>query len=179
MEAINKVDKYIKNSKFNLDQVIDDYTPYIKTIIHNMANGLSYEDKEEILSDTFFVLWKNRKKEILNLDLYLAGITRNLIKEKLRKHRINYDLSEFEDSLEYNNIDLYSNERAFIEELRDTFKISNSIDLEILNMFYFYSIPTKSIAKKLNISEINVRSKLFRMRKKIKKILNMEDNRNE
>lgn len=176
MEILNQIDSYIKNNELDLDKVIDNYTPYIKSIIYNMADSLSYEDKEEILADTFFVLWKNRKKEILNLDSYLAGITRNLIKERFRNRNITYDLSDYENRFGDDDIDIFSSERAFLEELKDTFKISNSIDLEILNMFYFYSISTKNIAKKLNISEINVRSKLFRMRKKIKKILSKKEN---
>lgn len=175
MKVSNQITSYTKNNELDLDKIIDNYTPYIKSIIYNMADSLNYEDKEEILADTFFVLWKNRKKEILNLDSYLAGITKNLIKEKFRKRSITYDLSEFENSVGNNDIDIFSTERAFIEELKDTFKISDSIDLEILNMFYFYSISTKNIAKRLNISEINVRSKLFRMRKKIKKILDKKE----
>lgn len=169
MKILNQVNSYTKNNELDLDKVIDDYTPYIKSIIYNMADSLSYEDKEEILADTFFVLWKNRKKEILNLDSYLAGITRNLIKERFRNHSITYDLSDYENKLGDEDIDIFSSERAFLEELKDTFKISSSIDLEILNMFYFYSISTKNIARKLNISETNVRTKLFRIRKKIKK----------
>lgn len=44
-----------------MDQIIEDFTPYITTIINNGTNDkISFEDKEEIFSDTFFILWKNK-----------------------------------------------------------------------------------------------------------------------
>lgn len=79
---------YIQNNELNLDRIVDDFSAYVRTIINNMVgNNLSYEDKEEILSDTFFVLWKNRNNNILSLDSYIAGIAKNLVKEKLKKRK--------------------------------------------------------------------------------------------
>lgn len=166
-----EINDYKLNGELNIDKIIDDYTPYIKTIINNMANSLSSEDKEEILSDTFFILWKNENEEIIFLDSYIAGIARNLIREKLRKRKIFYNISDYEDVIGCYDIDLHYNEREEIEKMKNTFSLLKSIDLEILNMFYFYSMSIKEIAKKLNLSEINVKSKLHRIRKKIRKFL--------
>ena len=58
-----KLKDYLKEEKIDLDKIVDDYTPYIQKIINNMVhNNLNLEDKEEILLDTFFVLWKKSKK---------------------------------------------------------------------------------------------------------------------
>ena len=77
---------YIQNNELDLDRIVDNFSPYVRTIVNNMVgNNLSYEDKEEILSDTFFILWKNRNNNILSLNSYIAGITKNLVKEKLKK----------------------------------------------------------------------------------------------
>ena len=46
------------------------------------------------------------------------------------------------------------------------------VDIKIITMFYYYSKTTKEIAKELNLSEINVRSRLFRIRNKLRKELN-------
>ena len=55
-----KLEDYIINKNLNLDKIVDDYTPYVRTIVQNMvSNNLSEEDKEEIIIDTFFVLWKS------------------------------------------------------------------------------------------------------------------------
>lgn len=62
------IEEYIKENKLDLDKVVDDFTPYVKTIIGNMNRGfLSGEDVEEVILDTFFVLWKSvelRKKNL-------------------------------------------------------------------------------------------------------------------
>lgn len=55
MEVTKQITDYIKNNELDLDRIIDDFTPYVKTIINNSAsNILSFEDREEIFSDTFF-----------------------------------------------------------------------------------------------------------------------------
>ena len=91
LKKIKQLEDYYENNKIDMDKIIEDFTPYITTIINNGTDQkLSFEDKEEIFSDTFFLLWKNRERLNINVSLnsYLAGITRNLIKEKYRKHKI-------------------------------------------------------------------------------------------
>ena len=47
-----KLEDYIINKNLNLDKIVDDYTPYVRTIVQNMvSNNLSEEDKEEIIID--------------------------------------------------------------------------------------------------------------------------------
>ena len=104
---------YYKNNEIDMDQIIEDFTPYITTIINKGTNNkLSFEDKEEIYSDTFFILWKNRNRLNINVSLnsYLAGITKNLIKEKYRKLKIVYDISDFENDV-LNSVNMYENDR--------------------------------------------------------------------
>ena len=168
------LEKYYKNNELNIDKVIEEFTPYITTIINNGTNcNLSFEDKEEIFSDTFFILWKNQKRLNINVALssYLAGITRNLIKEKYRKNKINYDIEDFENDIK-NSVNMYESERELIYDIEQKIKGLKNIDIKIVNLFYYSSIPIKDIAKKLNISELNVKTRLHRIRKKIKKELN-------
>lgn len=61
MKKKKKVEQYLKNNKLDLEIVIviDEYSGYVYKIIENMAmQYLSKEDIEEIISDTFFILWK-------------------------------------------------------------------------------------------------------------------------
>lgn len=173
MNEISKLSNYIYNNKLDLDRVIDDFTPYVKTVINNMAgNQLSFEDKEEILIDTFFVLWKNRDCKIMYLEAYLAGITRNLIKERFKKLNITYDISDYENVIEFNdNIELFSEQREKLSKLEIGYKALNEDEFKILTMFYYSSKSIKDIAKLLKLSETNVKTKLFRIRKKLKKFL--------
>ena len=76
------------NEKIDMDKIVDDYTPYLRKVVQNMVNNnLSEEDKEEIILDTFFVLWKGYKENycIKSLSSYMAGITRNLVRENINE----------------------------------------------------------------------------------------------
>ena len=163
------------NDEIDIDKIIEDFTPYITTIINKgTANSnITFEDKEEIFLDTFFILWKNRNKLNINVSLksYLAGITRNLIKEKYRKLKIDYDINDFKDDL-LSSINMYEYDRELIIDVEQKIKGLKKIDIEIINLFYYSSMSIKDIARKLNISELNVKTRLHRMRKKIKKELN-------
>ncbi len=174
MKEIKQLEDYYKNNEINMDKIIEDFTPYITTIINNGTDStISFEDKEEIFSDTFFILWKSRNKLDINVSLnsYLAGITRNLIKEKYRKLKIFFDITDFENNT-FNSVNMYENDRELIFDIEQKIKGLKGIDIEIVNLFYYSCISIKDIAKKLNISELNVKTRLYRVRKKIKKELN-------
>lgn len=48
------------NVELNIDLIIEEYSPYIFKIIHNLAgNILSYQDIEEVMADTFYLLEKS------------------------------------------------------------------------------------------------------------------------
>lgn len=176
MQITNEIENYIENGKLNLERIVKDFTPYIKVIINNIVdNNLSYEDKEEIITDTFFILWKNQNKLTTSVKAYLAGITKNLIKEKLNKKVITYDISDYENSIENCNIEFFKEERKEISEIEKSFEKLKKIDFDIVTMFYYSSKSIKDIAKELNMSEINVKTRLFRIRKKIKKELGVGD----
>lgn len=167
MNSTKQINDYILNNELDLDRIVEDFTSYIQTIIYNMVgNNLSNEDKEEILSDTFFILWKNKDKNILSLDAYIAGITRNLIREKLRKRMISFDILNYENTISYIDVNMYSDKRYEIEEIRECVNTLSDVEYKILTMFYYSSKSTKDIAKELKLSEINVRTKLHRIRKK-------------
>ena len=164
---------YIQNNELDLDRIVDNFSPYVRTIINNMVgNNLSYEDKEEILSDTFFILWKNRNNNILSLNSYIAGITKNLVKEKLRKKKITYNIVDYENLTEYSHFDTYSDERFKLQNC--VHKLKN-IDKTIFIMFYYSSKSVKDIASKLNITEFNVTTRLYRIRKRLRKELKKEN----
>ena len=169
----NKIEKYKNNQKLDLEKVIDEYSSYVRTIIKNMANEyLSIEDIEEIVSDTFFILWKNTDKleDDKMLSSYIAGITRNLVKEKSRVININFDISDYENILQDNiKIDMICEQREKVNILEKTVKELKEDDIFIFNLYYYSSMKISEIARVLNISDFNVKMRLHRIRKKIKK----------
>ena len=173
----SRIEKYVKGEELDIDKIVDDFSPYVNTIIRNTVyNNLSNEDKEEILLDTFFVVWKRNEEgyKIENLSAYISGITRNLIKEKLNKRKLSLDLEQIENSLDFSYYESYLEEIEKIEEVCNKIKNIKPDELKIFNMFYYSNISIKDIAKELRLSESNIKTKLHRTRKKIRKYLKEE-----
>ena len=169
------IEKYITNGKLDLDRIVDEYSNYVRTIANNASkNLLSPEDKEEILIDTFFILWKkyNDNQNIYALDAFIAGITRNLVKEKLRKMHYSVDISDYENVIEIQENELFEEEREEIEKLKNSLKNLKDIDIKIINSYYYLSKSIKDIAEEFDISQSNVKTRLHRIRKRIQKQLN-------
>ena len=174
MNDKKEIESYIINEKLDLDKIVDDYTPYLRTVIQNMVNNnLPEEDKEEIILDTFFVLWKRYEENysIKSLSSYMSGIARNLIREKLKSLKYTIDIDQCDNLIEFSKLDIYSQEREDIKELQDRIKGLKEVDMKIINMFYYSEKSIKDIATELKISEVNVKTKLHRIRKKIKQEL--------
>ena len=172
MNDCKEIKHYIKNNELDLEKIINEYSSYIATIINNMArDNLNNEDKEEIISEVFFILWKNMNKLNINkyLSSYIAGITRNVVKEYLKRLKINYDISDYENSLyKFDNIELL-NDNEEITKIELILNKMKEIDRKIFLEFYYSSKSIKDIAKENQITEFNVKQRLYRIRNKIKK----------
>lgn len=173
MNNCKEIKHYIKNNELDLEKIINEYSSYTATIIDNMArNSLKDEDKEEIVSEVFFILWKNKNKLNINkyLSSYIAGITRNVVKEYLRKAKINFDISDYENSLyNYDKIDLLDDNVEEISKIEKKLKNMKKIDKTIFLDFYYSFKSIKDIAKEQKISEFSVKQRLYRIRNKIRK----------
>ncbi len=173
MNDYKAIKYYIENNELDLEKVINDYSHYIETIINNMSrNNLSNEDKEEIASEVFFILWKNKIKLDINkhLSSYIAGITKNVVKEYLRKIKINFDISDYEDNLcSYDKISSLDDNVEKISKIEKKLENMKEIDKIIFLDFYYFSKSIKDIAKEQKISEFSIKQRLYRIRNKIKK----------
>ena len=173
MNSCKEIKYYIKNNELDLEKIINEYSSYTATIIDNMArNSLNDEDKEEIVSEVFFILWKNKNKLNVNkyLSSYIAGITRNVVKEYLRKVKINFNISDYENSLyNYDKIDLLDDNVEEISKIEEKLKNMKKIYKTIFLDFYYSFKSIKDIAKEQKISEFSVKQRLYRIRNKIRK----------
>ena len=176
MKEKSKIGKYKKNkNELDLEKIVDEYSAYIYKIIRNVANDyLSSEDMEEIVTDTFFILWKNQNKleDEKVLRSYIAGIVKNLIKEKTRVININADISDYENIIQDSlKIDMIYEQREKLYLIEKTVRSMKEEDISIFNLYYYSSMSIKEISQILNITEFNIKSRLYRLRKKIKKEL--------
>lgn len=174
---------YIEKNKLNIEQIINDYSGYIYTIIKNISNQeFTQEDIEEMISDTFFVLWKNAYKINKNdqISSYLSGVVNNIIKKKKREIKANLNIEDYENILqEQNQIDKIYENRNKIKIVEKALENMTKEDNDIFELFYYAGKKVKEIAKQLNITEFKVKTKLHRIRKKIKQILEKEGYRYE
>lgn len=87
---------------FNIEIIIDEYSNYVFKIINSIVGtSLPYQDKEEIASDVFYLLWKNQENINTDLKSYISVIARNCSYSKLRKKKINFELKEEEKEIFY------------------------------------------------------------------------------
>ncbi len=151
-----------------------DYRNYIYSIIKRVCINLLEEDVEEIYMGVLLALWENQSKLDINkpMSLYLRGITKNLITNKLRKLNCNEDIFEYEEQL-ISNFDMETilvlQEKEII--ISNELKKIKSRDKEIFILYYYQNKTINEISKLYNISQSNIKVVLFRIRKKIKKVL--------
>ena len=173
MNESNKIKHYIKDNELDLEKIINEYSSYTATIVNNMANArLNNEDKEEIISEVFFILWKNKDKLDYNkkMSSYIAGIARNVVKEYLRKKQIHFDISDYENSLySYDSVEFLNDNIEEIKKIEKKLETIKEIDKKVFTDFYYSSKSIKDIAKEQKISEFSVKQRLYRIRNKIKK----------
>lgn len=77
--------------------------------------------------------------------------------------------------MEFNSIDIYLQEREEINELLKKINKLKDIDIKIVKLFYYERKSIKDIAKELKFSEMNIKTRLYRIRKKIKHELKKGD----
>ena len=89
-----------KRDKGAINTAIDVYTPYISTVLYNVAgNSLPKEDIEEIISDVFISLWEKAEcldAEKYSIRPYIAVCARNFALKRLAKIREFADINDIE-----------------------------------------------------------------------------------
>ena len=147
---------------------------YVFIIIKNSGYLFSNEDIEEIASDVFLAVWKNKEKLDLNKEIapYIGKITKNLISKKNRNNKYNDEnIEDFQDLLyeQKDNIRIEENEKLDI--LINQLMQMKEEDKKIFTYYYYKSKSIKEISVILKISQIKAKSRLSRIRKKMKKEL--------
>ena len=175
MEIKNrKISTYIEHDKLLTEKVIKDYMNYIYTIIMNAPVNLLQEDIEEIFIDVILTLWKNQNKLDINksMSAYISGITKNLIKYKCRQKKFYLNIDDYEEQLsDLKNIDIAIEENEREKIISNELEKLKEDDKTIFIEYYYSEKSIKEISSIFNMSESKVKSKLFRIRKKLHKTL--------
>ena len=144
-----KISSYICQNELKIEDIVNDFSNYVYTIIRKSYINLSNEDTDEIVLDVFLAVWKNTSKLDINRDMsaYISGITKNLIKKKCRNLNLNENIEDYEEEL--------------IEDK----------DKEIFIKYYYEEKSIREISECCNITQSKVKIKLYRIRKRMKKVL--------
>lgn len=172
MNNSKKIKEYINGQELDIEAIIKEFTNYILKIIRNSNYNFSDEDIEEIASDVFLVVWNNKDKLDINkvLSPYIAGITKNMMLKKQYNNKITIENIELLENtlydnnildLEYENIEKNNIIKIELEKMKME-------DRNIFTYYYYNSKGMKEIAELLNINERKVKSRLFRIRRKLK-----------
>jgi RNA polymerase sigma-70 factor (ECF subfamily) len=161
-----------------LKKVILKYNAYLCVVIRNTVGGkLSYEDVEEVASDTFFALWQNPDRPTARkLKSYLAAIAKNKAINKLRAYK--GFLVPLDDTMQIDSDN--SLEDALLDQIsknnvKKAVLTMNATDKEIFLRHYYDAQTVPVIAKGIGLSESAVKKRLLRGKEKLKIILSQEE----
>ena len=166
------IDKVLNSDVNAYASLVDMHKDMVFTIALKIVRNR--EDAEEIAQDVFVKAYQSLatfKKES-KFSTWLYRIVYNTAISKTRKKNIettniNYDIVEnySEDDINENLNRLDNNEQKKI--INTVLKKLNTEDHLLVTLYYFEEKSTEEISEIVNISQSNVKVKLFRMRKKL------------
>ena len=174
MKSDDLIYMYMQDNRLNMDKVVDDFSSYLYTVVQN-AGSFKCEDIEEIISDTYLILWNNQEK--LDIDKamlpYLVGIIKNVIRKKYKVfYEVKENIEDFAEQLiENENIEITVTNKEINDKIFEILNHLKKEEREIFEAFYYNQLKIIEISMMLNISESKAKTKLHRIRKKIRKEL--------
>lgn len=165
--------RLLKSGKVKgLEALIEKYAAYVSTVIRRIIlPALSESDIEELSADVFTAVWRNSNSVTAdNIKSYLAAAARNKALSRLRTLKEWQPLDNEFLSVS-SDIESEADKRLLAESLASALEELENSDREILVETYYYCRPLKETAAKLEITENAAKTRLFRARSRLKKIL--------
>lgn len=165
--------RLLKSGKVRgLEALMNKYAAYVGTIIRRIVlPALSESDVEELSADVFTAVWRNPTSVTAdNVKSYLAAAARNKALSRLRTLK-EWQPLEDEFITAEGDIENETDKRLLAEALSASMELLESSDREILVETYYYCRPLKETAANLGITETAAKTRLFRARSRLKKIL--------
>ncbi len=182
MNALEKqlLDLIKRNAEKGMSVLIDRYTPLVYTIVKNTISAYcTNEDIEETVSDVFVAFYNSIEKVDLNkgsISSYISTLAKRKASDRLRRKRFVNTVSiddenefiEIPDSVDIEN-ELEKNELA--KRLIEVINSLGEPDRTIVYRKYYLFESSDEIAEYVELTNDNVRQRLSRALKKIKKTM--------
>ncbi|MBR3511611.1 MAG: sigma-70 family RNA polymerase sigma factor [Clostridia bacterium] len=165
---------------------------YDKTYDNNLKYIVlktNVDDANDVIQEVYIELLNKLKKEksieIDNIDGFVFGITKNVLKRFYKN--INLDKNIFVFSTEDTNeeiADSYSLEDDFINDTNisliwDEIRKKEDVIQKIFYLYYVLDIKISDIAESMNINESTIKTKIYRTLKELKEKLEKEGDQDE
>lgn len=159
---------------------------YNKTLKFVIIRCNNLNDVNDIIQDTYIELFnklrKNSKIELDNIDGFIYGIASNIIKRhysKKKKEKIvtlfneqNEEIIDIKDGFDLEQ-DVITKEN--VKEVWEFLKGKDLLTAKIFNLYFALDMKISEIAKELQLQESNVKNRIYRTLKEIKKYLGKEN----
>jgi RNA polymerase sigma-70 factor (ECF subfamily) len=156
--------------------LVDRYKDLVFSLALRMVKNK--EEAEEVSQDTFVKVFKSLRqfKGDSKFSTWIYKVTYNTCLDRLKKHKREQQVDSID---EFNAKQIKSMDNVLdameAEErkraIQDCIKLLPSDDAFLLTLFYFEEQSLEEIATVVNLTENNVKVKLFRCRKKLTTIL--------
>ena len=175
-EAI--INMLFERDEKGLAEISEKYSRLCKSIIGKVLSDEC--DIEECADDVLMAVWRNipplRPK---NLSAYLCRISRNISIDKLRYNTVRKRAPEYTVALDEMGDCLSdggnAEERRYVQSILSDFTESLEAETRILFIRrYVYLETVAELAERFELSENHISVKLYRARKKLKKLLDKE-----
>lgn len=166
-----------KSDTAALSAIMDKYSHYVATVIHNQLGAFaSPEDTEELTANVFVSLWQNRTGlKTLHLRGWLAAVARNEARNLLRNRRL---LTVSQEDIILASGDMaerLAEKRERAQFIRSAITALGWPDREIFLRYYYYDQSVSEIAEEMELNPNTVKSKLRRGRDKLKEMIEKGD----
>ncbi len=161
------------------------YNSVLKFVVIKCNN---IDDVNDIIQDTYIellkIMNKNKLPKLDDMSKYILGIANNVIKRHYSKKKKNNIVSYYTDTEDDGTLyikDDFDLEQDVItkENVAEVWDYVRNKDLVTVKIFYLYfvlDLKISEISKELGIGESNIKNKIYRTLKEIKKFLGKEVN---
>jgi len=176
------IEKLLKGETDCFAPIVEKYSKQVFSLIVRIVGNR--EDAEELTQDTFMKVFKSLRSfhgdSAFSTWLYRIAYNIAVSATRKQKREVSYieedTLPEIADEESEGSWE-EDLQNARLEYLQQALKMLSGDDRALIMMFYKDNLPMNEIASVTGMSEVNVKTRIFRIRKKLlTKIKTMEDN---